>query len=344
MKLFAYRIFKYLGFFKVIKFFFRKKVLILAYHGFEMHDECSFSRGPLFIKKSTLEQRMRYIRMGGFNVVSLNTALNGLREGKALPNNCVVITVDDGWYSTLYHADEIFSKYDYPYTVYSSTYYSKKEIPVLNMVLRYILWACKNKTVNITNLNISELHGIYSLRDKDQKYKLLKKIFEYFDRLQSTKQKYDFIKKISRLFEVDYNEIENKRHLSLLNLSEIRLLSERGVDIQLHTHRHRMPLGNKIEIEKEIYDNRKYLSCCVQNKFEHFCYPSNVYDQTCESILKAIGITSASTCNNGFVSPECNYYYLPRFLDGESVPQIVFEAEVCGVQEVLRKLSRKIRM
>jgi len=344
MKIFAYTFLKYLGFFKVVKFFFRKKVLILAYHGFEMYDECSFSSGPLFIKKSTLEQRMRYLKNNNFNVVNLSSALNGLKEGKELSNNCVVITVDDGWYSTIYHADEVFSKYHYAYTVYISTYYSEKEIPVLNVVLRYIFWACKKNNVNITSLNIPELYGIYSLVGQSSKDIFYKTIVDYFDGLQSTKQKHDFIERISRLFEVDYHKIEGKRYLSLLTLYEIKLLSEKGVDLQLHTHRHRMPLEMKNEIEKEINDNKICLSPCVQNKLEHFCYPSNVYDLSCESILKANGITSATTCNTGFVSTNCNYYYLPRFLDGESVPQIVFEAEVCGVQEVLRKVRRIIKL
>jgi len=32
---------------------------------------------------------------------------------------------------------------------------------------------------------------------------------------------------------------------------------------------------------------------------------------------------------------------LPRFLDGENIPQIVFEAEVSGVLELLRQIKSK---
>ena len=35
---------------------------------------------------------------------------------------------------------------------------------------------------------------------------------------------------------------------------------------------------------------------------------------------------------------------LPRFLDGENIPQIVFEAEVSGVLEIIRKVRNIIKL
>ncbi len=344
MKIKLYALLKAFGLFNVCKFLFRNKVIILAYHGFEMEDECDFVRGPLFTKQSTLEKRLLYLKKNNFNVLGLSSALNTLKEGEKISHNSVVITVDDGWYSILSVADEIFSKFSMPYTIYISSYYSKKGLPVLNIALRYILWACRKKELEMNQLNIQKLSGVYQFETPDQKELVKKKLFEYFNTLKSTEHKLDFVKKAAHLFEVDYLKIEEIKYLNLLDMGEIRMLSEKGVDIQLHTHRHRMSSEQNVVVqkdvlEKEIADNKACLhNCRVQNKLEHFCYPSGAYNQECESILKNLGITSATTCDSGFVNRKSNHYFLPRFLDGEHVSQIEFEAEVCGISELLRKI------
>lgn len=342
MKLKIYFILKYLGFFKLSKALFRNKVLILAYHGFEINDESSFN-GKLFIKRSTLEQRMKYLKKNNFNVVSLTMALKRLDEGKSLPNNSVVITIDDGWYSTITHADEIISKYSFPYTIYVTSYYAKKEIPVLNVLLRYLLWSYKEDKLEMNSLNIPGLKNECSFSDIDQKNEARNTLLTYFDSLTSTGDQLEFVKKISLLFGVDYNKIESDRYLSLLNLSEINKLSEKGVDIQLHTHRHNLPLRQRDKFENEIFENRSCLIPFVGNDLEHFCYPSGIYDQSCEETFKKIGVTSAATCEPGFVSFRSNKYYLPRFLDGENIPQIIFEAELSGVSEIFRRTRTTFR-
>lgn len=340
MKTKIYILLKYVGFFKLSKFFFRDKLRIIAYHGFEINDETSVFSGPLFTKKSTLEQRMRYLKDHNFNVLNLSSALIILKKGTKLPNNSVVITVDDGWYSILSRADDIFSKFSYPYTIYVSSYYCKKEVPVLNVVLRYILLSCKEREIDLKLMDIPGLSGVYSFIGNNYKEEVSDILFKYFNKLETTENKLSFINKVAHIFEVDYSQIEAERYLSLLNMIEIKQLADKGVDIQLHTHRHRMPFDQNNGIEIEINDNKNCLINYVKNKLEHFCYPSGVYTQDCESLLKKIGITSATTCDNGFVTRKSNFYYLPRFLDGESVQQIEFEAEMCGVSEMFRRMRK----
>ena len=338
MKIFVLSVLKYLGIFKISNFFFRNKLLILAYHGFELHNECEFSYSPLFTKKKTLDRRMAYLKKHNFSVLTLDQAISLQKDGQSFPQNSIVITIDDGWYSTLAIADEIFSKYAFPYTIYVSSYYSGKEIPVLNMVLRYMLWACKKDNIDIGLLNIPSLKGTYAFNTQADKKKMSDIVIKYFNCLHHTEQKHNFIEKVSEIFEIDYQMIKSLRFLDLLTLNEIEYLSDKGVDIQLHTHRHKMPFELIDGIENEIKDNQNCLSPYVKNSLNHFCYPSGVYNKNCGTILRKIGIDSATTCDNGFVSARTDPYYLPRFLDGESIPQIVFEAELYGVLEIFRQI------
>ncbi len=329
------------GFFKFSKFLVREKLFIIAYHGVEINDESSFNPN-MFIKRITLEKRMEYLKNEGFNVLGLNDALQKL-DTNTLPLNSVVITIDDGWYSTMCHSHHVLSKHAYPYTIYATSYYIRKQVPVLNVVLQYLLWACNKKTINLDLLTIPELSGMYYLLKTKERNKLYKKLFEYFCSLETNDQKLKFIKNISDLLEVDYYKIETERYLGLLSFKEIKDLSQQGVDIQLHTHRHTIPFNDREKFRNEIYENKYYLKPYVKNKLEHFCYPSGQYNSNCESVLTDIGIGSATTCDPGFITKKTNLYYLPRFLDGESISQITFEAEACGILNFLREIRCLIK-
>lgn len=341
MKLKMYTLLKSFGFFKLSKFLFRDKVLILAYHGFELYNESSFS-DKLFIKPSTLDRRMNFLAENNFTVISLKRALTCLTNKESLPNNSVVITIDDGWYSTIAKADKIFSRHFFPYTIYITSYYVEKETPVLNVVLRYLLWSYSEDLIDINLLKIQGIEGVYSPLHKEQRKEAHHKLFLYFEDLEDD-EKIEFLRKISDLVGVDYDKIETDRYLNHLNLSEIKKLAEKGVDIQLHTHTHTGPTKQKDNFDNEIFENKNCLMSCVKDELEHFCYPSGIYDMTCEEILKRIGITSASTCDPGFVSYNTNHYYLPRFLDGENISQIAFEAELSGTAEIFRYVRKIIR-
>lgn len=341
MKIFILYLLRSFGFFTFSRFLIRKNFLIIAYHGVEINDESSFSPN-LFIKRLTLERRMEYLKNEGFNVLGLDEALKKL-DADILPKNSVVITVDDGWYSTMYHADRVFSKHAYPYTIYITSYYAKKKLPVLNVVLRYLLWSCSKHTIKLDLLAIPELSGMYFLSDTKEKNELQRKLFEYFNSLETVNQKTEFIKNISNLLGVDYKRIETERYLGLLSFSEIKDLSDQGVNIQLHTHKHTIPFNDREKFENEISENKYYLNSYVRNKLEHFCYPSGQHNPNCESVLKSMGILSATTCEPGFITKKTNPYYLPRFIDGENIAKIIFEAEVCGVSDLLRKIKSLVK-
>ena len=54
------------------------------------------------------------------------------------------------------------------------------------------------------------------------------------------------------------------------------------------------------------------------------------------SVLKEFDLASATTCDTGLVAPGDSPYALRRFLDGESVSDIEFEAEISGFAGLLR--------
>ncbi|WP_448565135.1 hypothetical protein [Thalassotalea ganghwensis] len=61
----------------------------------------------------------------------------------------------------------------------------------------------------------------------------------------------------------------------------------------------------------------------------HFCYPSGEYYSTQLPWLRNTNISTATTVFPGMLTKETDLLQIPRFLDGEDVSQIEFEAALC---------------
>jgi peptidoglycan/xylan/chitin deacetylase (PgdA/CDA1 family) len=118
---------------------------------------------------------------------------------------------------------------------------------------------------------------------------------------------------------------------------------QRGLDIQLHTHRHRISKAGHFCIEEEVEDNRARLEPLTGQPLQHFCYPSGVYDRAIWPDLKKIGIASATTTAPGLVGRSAEIYALPRILDGEHVSDLEFEAELSGLLELKRSFFKWLK-
>src|SRR6185436_11655546 len=99
-----------------------------------------------------------------------------------------------------------------------------------------------------------------------------------------------------------------------MSAREISELASQGVDIQLHTHRHRTPRERELFL-REIEDNRKSIRNFTGKAASHFCYPSGDYDPAFLPWLKEAGVVSATTCETGLASRQCDPLLLPRMLD-----------------------------
>ncbi len=119
---------KYTGLFLLSKYLMRRKLLILCYHGFEIKNESQF-RPQLFIKKETFAKRLKLLNKSSSMVLNLDVAIQAL-ETDSVPDNSVVITIDDGFYSVLSIAFPLLQQYDFPATLYQTTQEMQKGQPI----------------------------------------------------------------------------------------------------------------------------------------------------------------------------------------------------------------------
>jgi peptidoglycan/xylan/chitin deacetylase (PgdA/CDA1 family) len=169
------------------------------------------------------------------------------------------------------------------------------------------------------------------------------RIIEYGEKQCDEPGRQEISRALGERLGVDYAFIEDSRMLSLVNAEEIRQLSGAGIDIQLHTHRHRLPQDDADVLQKEILENARFLEGILDRPLRHLCYPSGLWTAGQWPVLAELGIASATTCEPGFNSADTPLLGLYRVLDDSTVSQLTFEAELSGFSEMLRRLTRRQR-
>jgi len=327
------------GLFHVSRYLTRRALRVLCYHSFTADEACIF-RPQLFINSKTFEKRLEFLSAQGFPVLDIETALAMLDRGD-LPDCATVITIDDGFYGVKKYAYELLNRFSFPATLYVTTYYCIKETPVFRLVIQYMFWKATKNFLDISDLDAS-LSGRFYLDNISEKDKAVHEIIHFGEEQCNEQKRFALMKELGMLLGVDFEQICEARILSLLTRDELRALAINGMDIQLHTHRHRLPL-NEQEALQEITDNKTVLNPLARKPLRHFCYPSGVWSRRFWPWLTAIGIKSAVTCEPGLNYPETPKLGLKRFLDGEHISQIEFEAEMTGYNELLRRLRSQVR-
>ncbi len=139
---------------------------------------------------------------------------------------------------------------------------------------------------------------------------------------------------------IDVEILVESRAFGYMTSGEISEIYRRGVvDVQLHTHSHSLHDMSSASVQREIDMNAVALSTILgaeATSFRHFCYPSGRTSRESEIALETLGILGSTTTRPGLAFPGSNLQALPRFLDGDNVHTIEFEAELSGFMYLLR--------
>jgi peptidoglycan/xylan/chitin deacetylase (PgdA/CDA1 family) len=146
-------------------------------------------------------------------------------------------------------------------------------------------------------------------------------------------QKNELARQLADHLHLDFDRFLSRRFLHLMTPGEVKEICKKGVDIQLHTHRHRTPLDKTLFLQ-EILENRRCLEELTGRTPRHFCYPSGYYKPQFLPWLSEQGINSATTCDHGLADARTNSLLLPRFLDSSSVSSIDFESWLLGIGRI----------
>jgi peptidoglycan/xylan/chitin deacetylase (PgdA/CDA1 family) len=313
----------------------RRRLLILCYHGVSRYDEHEWAN--LYISAETFRRRMQILVESGCNVLPLSQALSRLRED-SLPERAVAITFDDGLHDFYSVAFPIVESFGFPVTLYLTTYYVEFNRPVFDPMCSYLLWKGRHRQ----QLQWPEVLPAPSALDAAGRAEATAIIKQFALRNKLTGQEKDeLLARLADKLGLDYQELCQRRVLHLITPEEATELASRGVDIQYHTHRHRV-YRSRERMFAELQDNRRRIVSYTSREPCHYCYTGNFYLPQHPGYLREFGIQSATTCVPGLCTAHTDPLLLPRLGDGMAMSDLEFRAWLAGTAGLLPR--RRARM
>jgi len=312
----------------------QQRLLVLCYHGISLEDEHLW-RPFLYIEPALLSKRLETLRDMRCSVLPLGEALTRLQSCD-LPPRSVAITFDDGTFDFYQQAYPLLKRHGFPVTVYQTTYYTDHEIPVFNLICSYMLWKRSGQSIDARELGIAEVSAEpMDLRTELGRHRVVRGLIDLCERENlNGEQKNKLAERLAAMLGINYAELVAKRLMQLMNGKELAQVVAGGVDVQLHTHRHRTP-NVEASFRQEIAENRERIRTLTGQEANHFCYPSGVYQKEFFRWLEKENIVSATTCDAGLVHRNGNPYLLPRVVDTSGRSQLEFESWLCGVGNLI---------
>jgi peptidoglycan/xylan/chitin deacetylase (PgdA/CDA1 family) len=329
---------KSLGVFDAARALTSDRIRILCYHGISIGDQAQFHPG-LFMRLEVFAGRLKLLQDDRWSVISLNQAISDISSG-IIKNAPVVITFDDGWKSIGDLAAPLLAQFGMRSTSYITSYYVEKRSDLFNVALYYLFWKT-NCTQLIIQRGHAAIDGTYDLTKGHAR--LIARLIEFSSTHLTWQERQEFLEQLTVSLGIDPTLAFSDDRFKISPLDDLRLLPKLGMDLQLHTHRHRLPNSSFDAMAKEITDNQEVLNAVTDASLVHFCYPSGVYSKEHPDWLKACGMESATTVDPGLNGVGSNPFLLKRILDRDNWCDIEFEAEISGLRELPHALWRRLK-
>ncbi|HEX4934046.1 MAG TPA: polysaccharide deacetylase family protein [Gemmatimonadaceae bacterium] len=314
----------------------RKRLLILCLHGISIEDEHEWNP-TLFMRQEVLRARLAQLKRGGYPVLPLGEAVERLWAG-TLPQGAVALTFDDGTFDFYSRAFPVLQEFGFPATVYQTTLYSEFGRPVFDVFTSYLLWKARARTVDLAGVAPGGYAGPLDTRAARERALLPILRHSVAAKLDEV-AKHDLLERVATALGVDIAAIEAKRILSLMNSAEISELAAKGVDFQLHTHRHDLPL-DRGAFARDLETNASLLTSATGKAPRHFCYPSGLYRRDVVDWLRQERVVTATTCDPGLAHAGSAPLLLPRFVVTEQASELTFESWASGLAAIVPRRTR----
>ena len=309
----------------------QKRLLILCYHSLSVDQEHHWKRA-LFFTPEEFDARLQLIGERRLNVLTLAEGIRRLREG-TLPDRSAVLTFDDGTADFHDLVAPRLRRLGYPATVYVSTYYIDKGLPIFPLMVSYVLW--KGRHEHVGPDPDFGLNRVIDLSTRERRNEVESAIIRHVTALGlSAEEREAVAARLAGRLGVDYADLRRRRVLELMTPQETASVAGQGFDVQLHTHRHRTP-DDQQAFTEEILENRRRIEAMTRRAAEHFCYPSGVHHPGYPSWLTELGVVSGTTCAPGLATVSSPSLLLPRIVDTAGLSSVEFEGWLSGVSSVL---------
>lgn len=300
----------------------RNKVLILTYHRF------SRQQHPSRVSAGEFRLHLEYLRVHN-RVLPLTEVIDCLTDGKSLPPNTTVITIDDGYDDAFHIAFPLLKEFCLPATIYAVTDFCDQKIWMWTDKMRYIL---ANTGGNSIKVDIGPA-GTMEIRfaDPSQTLAAADRINDRLKKLPD-EQKDTKIRQIAGDMQVEIPDTP-PADFAAMTWGQAREMDAENVRIESHTVTH--PILTKVDqacLDLEMRASKKRLEEVFGRPVEHFCYPNGAFDASVRESVKSAGYMSAVTTAYGFNDAKADRFMMNR-IDAQSSIES-FAQSVSGFEAV----------
>lgn len=308
-----------LGVFAPFQWAIREKVLILMYHRF------SSETHPYKISAEEFDAHLEYL--GKHNrVIALSQAVEYLQNGKTLPSNATVITIDDGYSDAYEIAFPLLKKHRMPATIYAVTDFLDGKCWLWTDLMRYVLLHTKKENIAIEFENDKiEI----ALTGDQQRLEIAGRINSRLKKMPDD-LKDKKIREIAAALAVDVPATP-ARDFAPFDWENAREMEAENVRIESHTVRH--PILTCVaanDLDSELKNSKRRLEEMLERTIEHFCYPNGSLNENVQKAVENAGYKSATTTKYGFNSKQASSFLLKR-IDAPA-PIVNFVQSVSGFE------------
>lgn len=251
-----------------------------------------------------------------------------LRAGKRIPDNALVVTIDDGYRDVLLDAYPVFREAGIPATVFLITgFLDRKLWPWWNQV-EYVVLHSQRPLVEIllAGQMVRLPLGTAEQRAQASSFICGKLV------AVSNRSRVAFVHALPELFAVDIPQ-DAPPDYAPLSWDEVRWLAQSGIEFGAHTQTHPVlpSIEDRDELKDEILGSKARVDQELGRPALHFCYPNGNWNDSVENLVKQAGFEIAVTTRPGLNRRGANPYQFKRFSVEPGLSDDYFREEVAGL-------------
>ena len=261
------------------------------------------------IDKKTFEWHLSIFK-SRWNIMTLGDYIQR-KKNKSNPRNCVIITVDDGYYDFFDIAFPVLKSCGIPATFFITLNFVDQKIWLWHDRLRYALTHTQKKSQNFTFMGTDFR---FHLDGTDSVQEIWSRMSDFCIGI-SDKEKWLFIEQMEKYLDIAVPE-QPIKEFRAVKWEQVREMLSGSIEIGSHTLNH--PILTKVDRKQlldEVLLSKVEIEKKINAKVRTFCYPNgtrNDFDQDVITSVKEAGYIGAVTTEmpKGRIS---DHYRIPRY-------------------------------
>lgn len=331
-----YRLIYISGVWMLFRYFNRRKLAIVMYHG--------VCRGEMYLwtqlPAAKFEAQLKYINRH-YRTIPLAYALEMLKGNRPALAYPLVITFDDGFLNNKTIACECLKKYKMPAEIFLTTSFVDGNTAHCGLIWTdYLLEMFRHSPKSQVDLRDLGL-GMIQLGDPRQRIMAGYRICRALKRVDLSKET-GLIGLIAERLETDLSKVDLDPLRGLTWHDIARMYQEESITFGAHTINHNILSNLSYEtILEEVRGSQQIIEGHLNAPVRHFAYPNGTaadFNKLAKSAVSQYFDCSLSTIE-GLNTSKTDRYELRRIGVGNDMPLWKFKLELAGVSYILHKMS-----